>query len=380
MRSRPFVRKAVRIMLVTLVVLLGSALVLTGVLLAISPGRPEPFRDAAGKPLTGSLSEKFHVNINGVPQGMFIRSKDQTKPVLLFLHGGPGMPLYAFSRQFTNVLEDDFTVCWWEQRGAGLSYRSDMPPESVTVAQLVSDTIAVTNYLRERFGQAKIYLMGHSWGSFLGIQAAAQAPELYHAYIGVAQMARQLESEKLAWQYMVDQYTRAGNERMVQRLGKFPIPELNEVPNAYRNLRDQAMHDLGIGTTRTMKSVVSGIFMPVNLSRAYTLREKINLWRGKWSPRSNELWHEMIATDVTARVPKLDLPVYFLHGRYDYTDSYTLAKQYFGQLQAPLKGFYTFEQSAHSPQWEEPGKAQRIMQQDVLAGRNSLADLPAGSP
>lgn len=369
-----FMRRAGRIVLIALSILLVCILILVGVLLAWSPGKPKPFLNENGKLLASSISEKIHININGVEQGMFIKSKNQANPVLLFIHGGPGMPEYFLTQRYPTGLEDNFTVCYWEQRGAGLSYSSDIPPETLTDEQLIADTLEVTNYLRKRFGQEKIYLMAHSWGSFIGIQAAARAPEMYNAYIGVAQISRPLESEKLAYKYMMEQYTIAGDKRMVQRLEKFPITEMDIVPNSYRSLRDEAMHKLGIGTMHNMKSVVSGIFLPSWQFPEYTLSEKVNIWRGKWSAYSTNMWNQMIATDLTAKVSKLDIPVYFFHGIYDYTCSYTLAKDYFEKLQAPLKGFYTFEQSAHSPLFEEPVKMQHILQKDVLVGVNNLAD------
>ena len=338
------------------------------------PGKPQPFVDENGNPLAGSISEKIFVNLNGVEQGMFIKGKDATKPVLLFLHGGPGMPEYFLTQRYPTGLEEDFVVCWWEQRGAGLSYRADLPPETLTLEQLVADTLEVTNYLRNRFGQEKIYLMGHSGGSVLGIQAAARAPELYHAYIGVAQISYQLESERLAYEYMLQEFRKNGDSEMVRKLENAPFTMTVPLPDAYMAVRDEAMHTLGVGTTHAMKSVVSGIFVPSWLSREYTLGEKVNTWRGKWSPYTKKLWNQMLATNLTVEVPKLELPVYFLHGIYDYTVSYSEAQAYLEKLDAPLKGFYTFEASAHSPIFEEPQKVQRILREDVLAGGNALAD------
>jgi len=358
-----------RIMLITFSILFTAIFILVSVLLAWSPGKPKPLLAENGKVIEGSISEKTYININGVEQGMFIKSKNPANPVLLFIHGGPGMPEYFLTRSYPAGLEDYFTVCYWEQRGAGLSYSSDILPATLNEEQLIFDTIEVTNYLRQRFGRDKIYLMAHSWGSYIGIQAAARAPEMYQAYIGIAQVSRPLESEKLAYKYMLEQYTIAGDKRMVQRLEQFPITEMETVPNSYRSLRDEAMHKLGIGTMHNMKSVISGVFVPSWKCPEYTLREKVNIWRGKWSDCSTNLWNQMIAADLTAKVTKLDIPVYFFHGIYDYTCSYTLAKDYFEKLQAPLKGFYTFEQSAHSPLFEEPEKMQYILQKDVLKGR-----------
>lgn len=360
----------------TCAVLFVGAAGVVGALLMLSPGAPTPLLGPGGKVLDGSISEKRHVNINGAEQGMFIRSKDKTKPVLLYLHGGPGMPEFAIAQGYPLVLEDEFVVCWWEQRGSGLSFEADADPAMLTADLLVADTIAVTKYLRTRFGQEKIYLLAHSGGTVFGIQAAAQDPALYHAYIGQAQISRQLASEKLAYDYMLKRFAAAGNRDMVARLRAIPRPAMATMPEAYYALRDEAMHSLGVGTTHKMTSVVRGVFMPVMLSPAYTLAEKANLWRGKWSAGSTRLWNEILATDLTVKVPRLEIPVYLISGIHDYTVSQVLAGDYLAKLRAPVKGFYTFEKSAHSPLFEEPERFQEILRRDVLAGTTTLADTP----
>ncbi len=239
----------------------------------------------------------------------------------------------------------------------------------MTLEQSIADTIEVTNYLRKRFHKDKIFLMAHSGGSLIGIQAAARAPELYSAYIGVAQMSYQLKSETLFYEYALQAYRELGNKQMVRQLEAAPVTMTIPLPASYMKLRDKAMHGLGVGTTREMRSVMTGVFLASWLCREYTLGEKLAIWRGKFSSDKN-LWDKMIAVDLTKEVPKADLPVYFFHGKYDYTVSYPLARAFLDKLQAPIKGFYTFEQSAHSPMFEEPGKLIQIMQQDILAGAN----------
>jgi len=348
----------------------AGLLILTLILLSMSPEKPQPFLDANKKGIAGSISEKTFVEINGVRQGMFIRGKSTNNPVVLFVHGGPGMPEYFLAEKYMAKFEEEFTVCYWEQRGSGLSYLSGNACESVTTEQLIADVITVTNHLRERFGQEKIYLMAHSWGTFLGIQAAERAPELYHAYIGVAQVSQQQESEKMAYQYMLSQYKANGNHAKLRKMKDYS-EYLENLP-----LRDEVMHDLGIGTMHDMRSVFTGIFLPVMQCRAYTLAEKINIWRGKAALNSmTDLRRQMNETDMICVVPKLETPVYFFSGAYDYTVSYILAESYFKQLQAPVKGFYLFRESAHSPIFEEPEKAVRIMLEDVLIGKSSLGDI-----
>lgn len=202
MKNKSLLRKVGRMLVIFLAIVLIAILLLTGYLLMVSPGKPKQFLDENGNMLQGSVSEKIHVEINGIQQGMFILSQNKQNPILLFVHGGPGMPEYFLFEQYATDLADYFTVCLWAQRGAGLSYSSDIPLETLTVEQFVEDTIAVTKYLSQQFQQEKIFLMAHSWGTFFAIQAAQRAPQLYHAYIGMAQIVNVVESEKEAYIYM----------------------------------------------------------------------------------------------------------------------------------------------------------------------------------
>jgi pimeloyl-ACP methyl ester carboxylesterase len=368
---RTFAKRAERVILTIIAVVFVSLLVLVGVLQFVSPGTPKPFLDASGKPLAGSISEKIKVKINGLEQGMFIKGKSTRNPVLLYLHGG--MPDYFLTEHYPTGLDEDFIVVWWEQRGSGLSFSADLPPESVNPEQLVSDTVAVTNYLRKRFNREKIYLMGHSGGTFIGIQAAARAPALYHAYIAVAQMSNQLESERLAYKYMLQQFKDVGNTAMARRLEEAQVGDTVPLSDAYLKVRDVAMHELGVGTTHDMKSIITGLLLASVLNREYTLGEKLGMWRGKVFS-GNRLWNAQLSTDLTEKVTRLEIPVYFFHGVYDYTVSYPLAKSYYELLVAPVKGFYTFKHSAHSPLFEEPARMREIVRADVLTGSRSLAD------
>jgi len=359
-------------MQIILGILLICVLVLLGILFSWSPGKPQPFLDENGKPLAGSISEKIHITINGTEQGMFIKSKNLSNPVLLYIHGG--IPDYFLTQSYPTGMEDYFTVVWWELRGQGISFNSSISKDTMTTGQLVDDTIAATNYLRERFHQDKIYLMGHSGGTFYGIQAVYKAPELYRAYIAVAQISNQLKSEKLAYTYMLDEFKKQGNSKMVAELEKAPVTDESiPLPATYEAIRDPGMHSLGIGTMHTMDSIVTGLLIPSFKFREYTLGEKINLWRGKVAYGSTT-FNAQLKTDITKVVPEVKIPVYFFHGNYDYTVNYKLAKEYFNTLKAPVKGFYSFEKSAHSPLFEEPEKMGQIIKEDVFQGKVDLAD------
>jgi pimeloyl-ACP methyl ester carboxylesterase len=339
---------------------------------------PAPFLDEHGAVLAGSVSEKTHVDVDGVPLGMFVRGQDVDNPVLLVVHGGPGMPTYFLTRRYPVDIEDLVTVVWWDQRGTARSYRPDIPPETMTAERFIDDLLAVTDHLRERFGQERIHLLGHSWGSFLGIQAVARSPERFASYIGMGQMTDQRRSEKIAYDHMLAEYRRRGDRRMVRDLEAVPVTLEDGTPPRYvRMLRDTAMHRLGVGTTHDMDSVITGILLPSLRFPEYTLRERRDLWRGRFFSRSFGLWErEVLRRDLTREVPRVEVPVYFLAGAHDYTCVTSLVRDYHASLEAPVKGFYLFEHSAHSPLLEEPQRARRILRDDVLRGVSTHSDLP----
>lgn len=351
-------------------------LILFVVLFVYSPGKPAPFLDLEGNQLNGSISVKTFIQAGGVSQGMIIRSRDTNNPVLLYLHGGPSFPNYFLIDKFKPGLEDYFTVCYWEQRGGGLSYSPAVLPESMNFDQLTSDAIEVANYLRQRFGKDRIYLMAHSGGTPIALLAAARSPQLFAAYIAMAQVTKQAESEKMAYDYMLAQYIEKNDINKVKKFQQYPMQSQQDILSFFTSaLRDQSMHALGIGTMHKMTSVFTGVFLPVWTCKAYTPGEKINIWKSKFSflPKTN-LHKELIETDFTKAVTKLDMPVYFLSGKYDLTVNLDLSRAYLEQLQAPVKGFYTFASSAHSPLYEEPERLRLIIENDILQGITGMAD------
>ncbi|HET6557010.1 MAG TPA: alpha/beta hydrolase [Prolixibacteraceae bacterium] len=354
---------------ILLAIVLGFIVIPAGLLLYYSPGKPEQFLGKNGKPLEGSISEKSFVTIGGIRQGMFIRSKDTRNPVLLYLHGGPAFPNYFLVEKYKPGLEDYFTVCYWEQRGGGLSYSPDVSIETMTFEQLTFDAIEVSNYLRNRFGKEKIYLMAHSGGTPIALQAVVKAPEIYHAYIAMAQITNQAESEKIAYKYITEQYTALGKTKELKELRKYPVLESDSsIIYFYQSMiRDQSMHELSIGTMREMKSVFWGVFIPVWTCKAYTIREKINIWVSKFTfIKKAKLVEQLFAYDIPNMVSSLEVPVYFFSGKYDLTVNTALSEAYFEKLKAPAKGFYIFGNSAHSPLFEEPRRVKEIIESDIL--------------
>lgn len=319
------------------------------------------------------MIEKFFIEINGSKQGMFLQCENTENPVLLYLHGGAGSPEVAFAEKYPTGLEKLFTVCWWEQRGSGISYNRKITPKEMTLEQLVSDTIEVVHYLRNRFGKEKIYIMGHSWGSLLGVITVKQQPEFFHAYIGIGQVAQQERSERLAYTYMMEEFRKSKDKKMIRSLKKFPIETGGDISLKYLvGVRSEGMNKLGIGVMRSMPSMLDFVAIVLRY-KGYTLGEKFKFQQGS-SFSLKCLYDRMIYMDLIEQVPCLQVPVYIFQGRYDYQTSYVVAKDFATALKAPIKGFYTFENSAHSPCFEEPEKMCNILRNDVLQQQVSLSD------
>lgn len=342
-------------------------------LLVLSPGKPKQFLDKNGNKIVNSISEKIFPDINGTKQGVFIKGKNINSPVILYLHGG--MPDYFLTEKYPTLLEDNFIMVWWEQRNCGISYNSDVSQKSVTIEQLVEDTVELTHYLRKRFNKKKIYLMGHSGGTFLGVYVIDKAPELFDAYIGIAQMSDQLLSEKLAYNYILNEYRKRNNKKMAKLFESFNFNDKQNIPEEYLRIRDKAMHELGIGTMRNMRNVVTDLFLPSLFFSEYSLADKYHLWASKSESGVGQNWASMSRTNLIETKNNFKIPVYLLHGVYDNTCSYELAKKYFDKINAPVKGFYSFNQSAHSPLFEEPEIMNKILTNDVRNLRIDLADI-----
>ena len=197
--------------------LIGLAVIIVVIGFAIlwvrSPGTPQPVYDDDGAVVADAISTIETVTIGGVEQTLIVRGARTDAPLLLFVHGGPGSPEYAFLRRHNPGLEADFIMVYWEQRGAGMSYDSSAPLSELTVDQLVSDAAELAAYLGETYGQDKIILMGHSFGSFIGLLTVAAHPELFAHYFGVGQIVHQHEGERMGLDRALAQAQAAGHAK-----------------------------------------------------------------------------------------------------------------------------------------------------------------------
>lgn len=357
-------KKALKIIGIALVSIIGILLIGLVVVAINSPGKLDTLKDKDGKEITGSLSEKNFTEIGGIQQGFFIRSENPENPVILFLHGGPGSPELPFiiPAEKEERLEKYFTVCYWDQRGAGMSYYNGFTPSDATVERFVEDTREMTEYLLERFGKDKIYLIGHSWGSYLGVKTIQKYPELYAAYIGIGQVTDQKNSERLAYDYMLTHAMETGDKKAIEQLGKFDLiaADFPTIDYILSMARTPLMNKYHIGFRRAPISM-SDLAKELLFFNGYTLGDKFDVIRGMTFGMN--IFLHVLADNLFESALQFEVPVYIVQGQYDYQVSYTLAKAWFEKIEAPGKDFFTFDQSAHSPNTEEPEKFVRIVRE-----------------
>lgn len=347
-------------------ILAGGLLViffaLTLLLWIKSPGTAQAITDLNGKALPKSISTIEKVTLGGLEQYYMVRGADSTKPVMLFLHGGPGLPEMTFLKNSNPAIEKNFVMVYWEQRGAGKSYSKNISPQSMNLPQFISDTRELSEILARRFDQQKIYIMGHSWGSFLGILTAWQHPELFHAFIGVGQVCHQYKSEQISLRWAREQAHDRHCEKAVKALSKIQLPDSTADGKAWLNyLKVERTWVNKFGGGRTHKpSGLWPISKMVLTTEEYSLREKLSFLSGNLFSMEH-LWPEIINRNLSNEIESMQIPVYIFHGQYDYQTSYSVAKAFFDQLKAPRKEFFTFENSAHSPLMEEVDKFNAIV-------------------
>lgn len=331
------------------------------------PASTPPILGDDGKPVPGSIAELRTVKINGQDQELLIRSHNASNPVLLYLSGGPGQSDLAYPRALFGELEKNFTVVSWDKRGTGYSYSELDPVSTLTFDNAVLDTIEVTNYLRQQFHQDKIYLIGESYGTVLGVKTVQQRPDLYYAYIGSGQMVSPKETDQRLWQDVLDYANRTGDTALaakMQAYGKPPYKDIYayttvmglydtlagpyEVPAEYR----QRLNEAGVNPLGAMAS-------------EYSLVEKVNLVRGLFDMFS-VMYPQLQDIDFRQDTTKLDVPVYILAADHELPARQDLVIEWYGMLDAPQKHMYTMQNAGHAAAFEGVDEFTRIMNEEVL--------------
>jgi pimeloyl-ACP methyl ester carboxylesterase len=350
--------------------IIGIILIVLLIIRINSSGIEEPFVDEHGKVLFNSIAMHEDMLINGVPQRITIRGKDINNPVLLRVHGGPGNPSPpAISKIIGYDMEDLFTVCYWEQRGAGLAYTTNIPDSTITLNQIVDDGIEVVNYLRKTLKKDKIYVEGTSWGTTVSAFMVQRKPELFHAYIGIGQMSNQPLSEQMSYDFVMAEAQNQNDTvsiNQLKRIGRPPYPHKSNIEMA------EACDIERLVVLKYAPPQVNFDFKAIKemfLDNGFTFSQKFSPMINNSEeiyPAYKILWPTCFNVNLMRDVPEWEVPVYILQGDNDHFTETSLAKTYFDSINAPLKKWYLFENATHAVQFEYPKKYRSIYIDDIL--------------
>jgi len=274
------------------------------------------------------------VEIGGIKQWITFQGENDQAPVLLFLHGGPGNSVMDYADRFTAELQKHFIVVHWDQRESGQTAILNKSKDPLTVSLFISDAIELIQVLSSKFKQKKIYLLGHSWGGYLGLRVAAERPDLLHGYFAMSPMINQLESERLSLKVMEDKAIKENNKEAKAELSLVEVPFKNGEQLFYQ---------------RKWLSKLMGSTTPV--------RTKVDAWAVTWLP----LFNEGSKTNFNEFAPQINCSVYFLIGSNDYQTHFSLAESYYQKVVCKEKKLYWFTDSAHNPHLTESVRFQNII-------------------
>ncbi|MBN1892224.1 MAG: alpha/beta hydrolase [Clostridiales bacterium] len=296
--------------------------------------------------------ELLKLNIGGMLQSVLVMSEDDSNPVLLALHGGPGTPCMTLFQKHNRELAKHFVFVTWDQRGTGRSYNKNIPPQSMNLEQLIRDTHEITDYLKKRFMKEKIYIMGHSFGATLALRVIDRYPEDYRSYFGVSQFVNASANELESYSFALRKATEHKDDKSIAKLKKIGRPV-------------DGLYSGGLKSSLTERAIVSkykgdmyekgssaGLLLSLLFSKEYGGFRFISCLKGiRYSLQKLGVCLEGI--DYFVEIPEVSIPVFFFSGKHDYLTPQSILGKYYDSLKAPYKERFIFENSAHSPLWEE---------------------------
>ncbi|WP_240795563.1 alpha/beta fold hydrolase [Aquibacillus halophilus] len=298
--------------------------------------------------IENGISEINSIKIGGINQSILIQGENLTKPVLLFLHGGPSLPLPGVSSRGSNYtivtdtkeLVKHFIVVFWDQRGTGKSYHKSIPKHSMTFSQFVSDTVELTDYLRNRFDKEKIFLVGHSWGSLIGLKAVSEYADKFYSYIGLSQIVSWTENDRLGLLWAKNESKRRNNKKAIRQLNSVGEPPFDKNFKQWGVLRKWQQR---FGTIIYSDDLIKGpslfsITISMLKSKDYSLKDMYHtFYKGFKLVYSDDFIKEIQTINFCETTKKIDIPVTFIHGTKDIHVFGELLQSYYTQLDA-VKG------------------------------------------
>ena len=308
---------------------------------------------------------KKKIPVNGAMQKIHVISNDVSLPVLLFLHGGPGVVNRHSVIADNKDLLDSFTIATWDQRGTGGSYNG-VDHNALTIDQLVEDANEVVNYLCKEFNKEKIFVIGGSWGSLLGIRLAYAHPEHLAAFVGFGQFVDGAKNENISYQFTLDQAKAAGDEETVRKLESVGPPIKGMYKGGFDGMmvqRNAMMKYGGYSKSEGKRSYYDSFVKPMLLSGEYSLSDLLGIIFG-YKNVLKVMWPEIGQEDLT-KYTEFSVPIYVFDGRLDMNTPAELVEEWFAKINAPHKELIWFENSGHNPMGDEPERFKKLLKEKL---------------
>ncbi len=302
------------------------------------------------------VQDAYKTKIGGVDQWLTVRGQDRANPMILFVHGGPASPVTPTMWQFQRPIEEYFTVANWDQRASGKSYGETAPDkvaDTIRIERYVMDAIEVAEHLKARYKQRKLILMGHSWGTVVGMQAALKRPDLFYAYVGIGQVLNVRENERISFEYAYERAKRENNVEAVKEMASI-APYPGAQPITRERIIIARKWPQYYGGLTAFRSESGYFFRGPLLSPEYTPQQVQDIDKGNVLTLGRIL-PAFLDVDFS-KVAHFPIPVVMFLGRHDYTTPAAPTVAWMHKVDAPYKRVVWFERSAHMIPWEEPGK------------------------
>ena len=313
--------------------------------------------------MTYEIDREEFVEVNGDRQNIRIRATKKGLPVLLFVHGGPGVCDRHNVMRYHSDLAEKFTLVCWDQRGSGKSFTPAVKKRVPSVGEYVEDILFLAEYLAGRFGVRRIALVGHSWGSIIGVLAVAKRPDLFFAYVGEGQFVDGDRNEAESYRFCLEEAEKRGDKKALAALKKGAPVDGVYPDNKSMMVQRDCLSRYGGAIYGGKQGLVKGLLMPLLRTKEYTLGDIVKYAKGA-TYLSDVMWSDVVGQRL-GRIKRLEVPVIITQGRHDFNTPSAIAKEWFDALEAPSKVWVWFENSAHSPDVEEPEKWSAVLAEEL---------------
>lgn len=315
---------------------------------------------------------KLKITLGGLPQKVHIKTLDEKNPVLLFLHGGPGVANRHNILGAHADLLDTFTIATWDQRGTGGSYFG-VTDDTLTIDRVTEDAAELAEWLCKEYKKDKIFIIGGSWGSLLGAKLACRYPDRIAAFVGFGQFVNGARNEEISYNFALDAAKEAGDEKAVADLLELGAPQNGVYKGGYDGMmiqRNIMMKYGGYSRNEAKRSYFDSFVKPMVLSGEYSIADLWGLAKGHVKVLK-AMWPEVGGTDLAKECSDFKMPVFILDGRLDMNTPAELVEEYFDGITAPRKELHWFENSAHNPMSDEPEAFKSLLRQLLLEVKES---------